>query len=79
MYINNELYKKDIEKVIVEDFSLFKNKSIFITGASGLVGSAIVDILMFLNEKFNCNINIYGTFSNERTFENAPKKCRFER
>ena len=70
MYINNELYRKDIEKVIVDDFSLFENKSIFITGASGLVGSTIIDILMFLNEKFNYNINIYGTFSSERTFEN---------
>ena len=70
MYITNKLYQNDIEKVIVEDFSLFKEKSIFITGSSGLVGSAIVDILMFLNEKFNYNINIYGTFSNEKTFEN---------
>lgn len=71
MHINNELYKKDIEKVIVEDFSLFKNKSILITGASGLVGSTIVDILMFLNEKFNYSIDIYGTFSREKIFENG--------
>ena len=69
MYITNKLYQEDIERIIVEDFSLFKNKAIFITGASGLVGSTIIDILMFLNEKFNYNINIHGTFSSEKTFE----------
>ena len=68
MYINNKLYIEDIKKIITEDFSLLKNKNVFITGASGLVGSCIIDILMFLNQEFAYNINVWATFSNEKSF-----------
>ena len=57
MYIVNKLYVEDIRKIYTKDFSLLSNKSVFITGASGLIGSCIVDILMFLNQEFNFNIN----------------------
>ncbi|ARR01148.1 NAD-dependent epimerase/dehydratase family protein [Campylobacter porcelli] len=69
MYINNKLYQEDIKKIIIEDFIFLKNKSILITGASGLIGSCIVDILMFLNKKFDFNINIFAIFSNIENFE----------
>lgn len=57
---NNELYLEDIKRVSNDvDFSKFKNKSVLITGASGLICSFLVDVLMYRNEKFNDNIKIY--------------------
>lgn len=70
MYIVNKLYIEDIRKIYTKDFSLLSNKSVFITGASGLIGSCIVDILMFLNQELNFNINVWATFSNEESFNN---------
>lgn len=57
---NNELYLEDIKRVSNDvNFTKFKNKSILITGASGLICSFLVDVLMYRNEKFNDNIKIY--------------------
>ena len=53
MYIANSIYKNCIEKILSKDFEIFKNKTFFITGASGLVGSFLVDTLMYLNIKYN--------------------------
>lgn len=53
-----KLYIEDIESVleIESDFSKFKDKSILITGATGLIGTVLVDMLLFLNKKFNLNL-----------------------
>lgn len=57
---NSKLYLEDIKRVSNDvDFSKFKNKSVLITGASGLICSFLVDVLMYRNEKFNDNIKIY--------------------
>ena len=39
-------------------------KQILITGASGMIGSAVVDFLLYLNKKFNYNIKIYALSRN---------------
>lgn len=53
-----KLYIEDIESVleIESDFSKFKDSSILITGATGLIGTVLVDMLLFLNKKFNLNL-----------------------
>lgn len=59
-------YKKNIETAIKEyDFEKLKNKSIFITGINGLIGSCIVDTLTVLNEIMNYNIKIIGLVRNK--------------
>lgn len=58
---DNPLYKQDIESVLKlnTDFLILKNKSILITGATGLIGTILVDMLSFLSEKFCLNLNLY--------------------
>lgn len=51
--INNALYKADIAKTARLDLPWEKlsNKSILITGASGLIGSYLIDTLMYKNNE----------------------------
>lgn len=63
----------DIESVLDLncDFSVLKNKSILITGATGLIGSVLVDMLLFLAEKFDLNLNLILV---SRSVENHTEK-----
>lgn len=57
----NNLYQDDIKKIIESniDWSLFKGKSFLITGASGMIGRVLWDILDSANNSFSLNLNIY--------------------
>ena len=50
---NSETYKKDIETAISSVVGIEKldGASVLITGASGLIGSFLVDVLAFYNRK----------------------------
>ena len=48
-----EFLSKDYEKIKLLDTNILKNKTIFITGANGLVGSNILSYLHFLNTTEN--------------------------
>lgn len=54
-------YENDIERVIgcIPKVEELKEKVILVTGASGLIGSAVSDILFYLNSKKNYNISIF--------------------
>lgn len=67
MYFQNILYKQDIKLSLCSVFEKLKNSTFFITGASGLVGSALIDVLRYLNEYHNYQIKIYGVFSSEKS------------
>ncbi len=69
MYINNQKYKHDISKILCPTFKAFKNKIFFITGASGLIGSFLIDTLMYLNIVEDYNIKIYATFTHLKSYE----------
>lgn len=58
-YTDSYLY--DLAKIqnVIPNIDMLKGKSIFITGASGLIGSAIVDFLIELNDSRKYQINIY--------------------
>ena len=73
---DNKLYLEDIENIIqsIDDWNFIKNKSVFISGASGMIGSLIVDVLMDVNYKFNCNCTIIANGRNEELM-----KSKFER
>lgn len=62
MFLTNTDYKKDIEKVIQEDVDWQKlsNKSLLIIGASGMIGTFLIDCLMALNAQKNLNISVYA-------------------
>ena len=73
---DNKLYLEDIENIIqsIGNFDFIKNKSVFISGASGMIGSLIVDVLMYVNYKFNCNCTVIANGRNEEFM-----KSKFER
>ncbi|WP_025730539.1 NAD-dependent epimerase/dehydratase family protein [Atopobacter phocae] len=68
MLINQEQYVSDLEKVYnsgLIDFEKLINSSIFITGASGMIGSCLVDLLMYSNDRLNGQINLYVSGRNK--------------
>ena len=60
--IDNKLYKEDLEYIsnLELDYNKLKNSTMLITGASGLIGSLIVDEIMYLNNKIDLNCKIIG-------------------
>ena len=60
--INNKEYIELLDDVykVINDFSKLKNKTILIIGATGSIGSFLVDTLMRRNLIYNENITIYA-------------------
>ncbi|HBJ1651644.1 NAD(P)-dependent oxidoreductase [Clostridium botulinum] len=73
--INNNLYREDITKVASLSFpwEKLKNKSIMISGSTGMIGSFLIDLIMHKNENQKLNCEIYALGRNE----NKARK-RFE-
>lgn len=61
-FYRSKTYIKDVKSAIttVVDINRLKNSSILITGATGLIGSFIVDMLLIYNEMEDSNITIYA-------------------
>jgi nucleoside-diphosphate-sugar epimerase len=70
MFSKNTLYKKDIIAAASYniDWNRLKNKKILITGASGLIGTFMIDVLMYRNNVYNDNITIYAFGRNKEKF-----------
>ena len=49
--MDNELYLEDINNTInaIKDIDKLRDKKIFITGSNGMIGSFIIDLIMYLN------------------------------
>lgn len=73
MWIENEIYLSDLEKIVNDnniDWNMLNNKTIFITGATGLIGKNLVNALLYANKKLNINCKILALVRNE---ENAKE------
>lgn len=58
---NSETYREDILRALsVLDVDDLKGKRVLITGASGLIGSAVTDLLISCNQVKNAGITIYA-------------------
>lgn len=68
MYLKSPTYVNDINHIVSPEFEIFKNKNFLITGASGLVGSCLIDTLLLLNDKYSLNLNVYALFRNNESF-----------
>ena len=68
MYIKHEIYKGDVESAANEnlDWNKLAGKSLLLTGATGLIGTMIVDVLMKKNREENLNLTIYAAGRNEK-------------
>ena len=71
----NNVYKNDLATAAaaVKDFDLLKDKKILITGATGLICSYLVDLIMYSNQYNGTNIQVHAMGRNE-----AFAKERFE-
>lgn len=80
--IENIKYMEDVKMISDDktlDFNKLKNKKILITGATGLICSFLVDVLMYRNEKFGDNIKIYVLSRNEEKIISRYKKYNIEK
>lgn len=61
-FYKSETYQKDLKVALgdVPCLEQLKNRTILVTGASGLIGSYIVDMLLAYNRLENANITIYA-------------------
>ena len=59
--IYSDLYLNDMKKAIrlVPNINSLIGSQILVTGATGLIGSALIDFLMIANDEFNLNNSIY--------------------
>ena len=75
MYINHPVYIKDIQKTatINIEWGKLKHSSVLICGATGMIGTVLIDVLMERNLSYNDNIQIYAL---GRSSENAIDRFR---
>jgi UDP-glucuronate decarboxylase len=80
MFYNNTRYNEDLTATIncLTSLEPLKGSKILITGASGLIGSFLVDTLLFYNELTDGNIAIYAmgrerTSLEKRFWSHCPK------
>lgn len=67
----NKIIEEDLNFIISSDidFSIFKNKTVLITGAAGMLASYMTMVFLYLNKKLNYNINIVAISRNEEAFK----------
>ena len=60
--IEHPLYLEDIKKVASQPlpWEKLKNKSLLISGSTGLIGSFLTDVVMFLNQEHDLHCKIYA-------------------
>jgi dTDP-glucose 4,6-dehydratase len=65
-YIDDTVLREDLEYLAGSfDFSALNHSSVFVTGATGLVGSQIIKLLLCLNIKKDAGIRIYALIRDE--------------
>lgn len=62
MLLENEIYRFELERInqAKNDWYLIDNHSFLIVGATGMIGSYMIDVLMKRNEQYESNIHIYA-------------------
>lgn len=62
MLLENEIYLSELDRInqAKNDWNKIDNHSFLIIGATGMIGSYMIDALMRRNEKLNANIHIFA-------------------
>lgn len=60
--LENSYYQEDVCKIAVQPlpWEKLKGKSLLISGATGLIGSFLIDVIMFRNKEQNMNCKVYA-------------------
>lgn len=66
----NKIVKEDIQFILNSniDFQKFKDSSVLITGASGMLASYMALSLLYLNERYGYNVKVIAVARNQTTF-----------
>lgn len=69
--VDNNIILQDIEEIYNRgiNWEIFRDSTILITGAYGMLASYVMYMLIFLNEKQNMNINIIAVVKSKDKFE----------
>lgn len=72
-----DLYKEDIKNVAEMElpWEKFQDKSIMISGATGLIGSFLVDVIMYKNMLDGLNCTVYALGRNEERAQERFEYC----
>ncbi len=73
--MNKNILIEDLEILSSDDqlMNQFNNKTVLVTGATGLIGSLIVKNFIYYNHHYNGNIKIIASIRNEKKIENLYK------
>ncbi len=74
------LEKEDIEIIAALNYNwdLLNNKTLFISGGTGFIGSVIIDVLRYRNQKCGNKINIISCSRNKCSFEYGVKYIKHD-
>lgn len=66
MYLKSSMYKTDIDRIIslALPWDKLRNQSLLLTGATGLIGTMLVDVLMNQNKEKRLNCTIFAVGRN---------------
>ena len=66
--LDNKVISNDMLNICksLQCYQKLFSKKIFITGSTGMLASYLVTYLIFLNEKYNANIEIYAGARSEK-------------
>lgn len=72
-FFENKVVQKDLSQIVqnIKNIEQLKSSSVLITGATGMIATYITNILLYLNEKENYNIEIFALV---RSGEKARQK-----
>ena len=73
----DEIIQEDIEALVNtfdKKFDILNDKTVFVTGASGLIGSLLVRTLLCMNRVKNTNVNVIAQVRNKEAFMNTFNK-----
>lgn len=79
MLLDNDIYSRQIGEASEKIGSSLKKlagQRVLITGASGMIGSCVVDMLLYLNERRKMDIQIYAAGRNAGKIQKRFDSCR---
>lgn len=80
-FYSSKIYRQDLEHAVNQVTALedLAEKSVMVTGASGLIGSYVIDMLMTANRLFNLNITVYALGRNRDRLDKRFHRIKTDR